>query len=1276
LGYVNFSAGRPDPRVEAQFFALWPAPAERPWEALHQQLAAALDELHRAGNAAFRDIAQAGAVLDLALVQLPPAYRRHHADLLFHLSEPELFQAGLLVRMLEAVLAQEGPWDERDRILAGALKRLNDYVGYRPVAVLEGKHRGELYPHERLRPVPLFLRGAGVAPGRFAPIVERALKFLQATPAALCTEAYFDLGRMDELAFDPRAYDHYHPADKRPNYRFGEWDPHHIDNHGFYRRMVVRQLLLDGLMERVDTTADLPRDELLEEAGALLATTVLMASGLSGAGPDTHDSSVHLGNLLPLIARYRDASYTRLLAGFPADHAARLKAEAEQTRQPFGGVRQHLNHYFARQRAAQMQQRHLALVLAGLGYPEAARRYGDKVPAASLRLLTEIHLSLGNAQTLGEAGKLAEAAEELAGAEAVLRRAIACGAMVDPWNVLGFQGLFPLFTAAEDSVPDHRVGDLVQVVDRCLTQYVHLRSEAAAAGQGALNQQLAERAQHLAGWWDQFATTTVNNIPHVRGSDAAASAEHVAEALGRWRERGEATADLAFWRQHLDRFQTAKAFAVVVDALLRKNDFRAAMALLMNWLAQAAQVPLEEGDHSFHFLAMRWMLGLRKQIADGTDVAAARELVAKFLDYLESNAEELWEVPRLAGQEVEVLPMPRVDDGDEGLFGAAYEGVTYQDSTDDGNEGELLGFEPKQDFELEAEADQLAPRLRFLSSVARLMHLGGRCLIVEAPGPRETEVLTGWLARARQNSQELLALLDAVHERPVPAPSGSYNSVIEFDRRNSIKQRLVGGVLGTCLETTLAVGSLVGMLSRTEEAPAAGGKRPGWEPALLQLEKALWAGDTEAARTVLPRFLESFQHEPLMFLPLEHGGHPRQILRASIAQTLLRALAVNLPRLGLLRETYGLLRVAQTMERGQRLDGPPVTEFHRLFHVAWQASVEAVVAAVLPPADDAGLLEGVKLLGRLIRPYHDLWTEHNRTLRLSILETVGTEEAWGELREFVKKYGGGLFHARFMTANNLQGILHRGVAGYLKYLEDNPDPQQPVSLVDDLDAAIPREQAERHLAVVLQAVLENYEEYKDYNTTTIQSDYGENLHVLLDFLRLKAAYDRQAWQLRPLLLAHDVLCRHNPAAAALWQREVERLTSSPAEQFLARLAELEKEHGIRLRTVGDRVRERFVQALALDRVCALVEPAYEQARAAGPQDALPRLEAALQPYLEAPTGSGLDVPAWLRRLEAEVQRVQLRHTAVTDLAEQLLQVPRVVLTPKGLRGQLEDWPRP
>src|SRR5262245_20233758 len=155
---------------------------------------------------------------------------------------------------------------------------------------------------------------------------------------------------MDELAFDPRAYDHGHPVNRRPNYVFGEWDPHLIDNKGHYRRFVVRHLSLEALLSRLDQAGAPPAEEVLVEAGAVLAGTILMASGVCGSGPETHDSSVTLAGLLPRIARNLDVFYATLLEKMPGPHGDRLRLEAQVTRQPFGGVRQYLNHFMARHR--------------------------------------------------------------------------------------------------------------------------------------------------------------------------------------------------------------------------------------------------------------------------------------------------------------------------------------------------------------------------------------------------------------------------------------------------------------------------------------------------------------------------------------------------------------------------------------------------------------------------------------------------------------------------------------------------------------------------------------------------------------------------------------------------------------------------------------------------------------------------------------------------------------------------------------------------------------
>jgi hypothetical protein len=411
---------------------------------------------------------------------------------------------------------------------------------------------------------------------------------------------------------------------------------------------------------------------------------------------------------------------------------------------------------------------------------------------------------------------------------------------------------------------------------------------------------------------------------------------------------------------------------------------------------------------------------------------------------------------------------------------------------------------------------------------------------------------------------------------------------------------------------------------------------------------------------------------------LTEGGTPRQILRVRIAQTILRALLSNLPRLGLLRETYDLLRTARAMEQSQPIRGRGVTEFNHFFQAAYQAIVESVVESAsgwASPHDSDEEL--VAVLERLTAPFMALWVEHSRSLQLSVLETLTGESEWRAVQAFVQRYGADLFHARFMTLANLRGILHRGAGAYLDYLRDNPDPLRPVRLLEDLGRSIRREDAIRRLQIVLQAVIENYEEYKDYNTTTTQSDYGENLHVLLEFLRLKVAYERHAWQFRPLVLAHEVLARRGRSqTAVLWEQSLTRVTRDLAHRHLEQLERLEKIRGMRLSTVRDRLHERFIKPLALDRLCALIEPAMRESRQESDSPAFNRLRHELHVYTSTPAGVGLDVPFWLRRLEMEVRRVQAARTTIAVLAENFFRVPRRPLSWDDLQRQLGDWERP
>lgn len=1245
LGYLNFSHGTPSPKfqrsVDDLFRACASPSSSGTWKRFFQTIEDRLGPMAAAGGP-FPDVEQARRILAWVRDDLLPAYRAHHLDLLAHLSDDALFQPFFLARVFECALALGGPAPDSKRT-AAALARLNDYLGHRPIAVLENERKIEPYEHERVRPIPLFLEGAGVATGPYQTLIERTLEILGTIDSGILQAVYFDMGRMAELALDPRAFDHAHPATQRPGYQFGEWDPHLIDNQGYYRRFILRPIILDALVEWRGGDpggAAPPADEALFESAAALAGTILLASGVSGAGPDSHGSDVNLATLIPRIARCRDQFYEGLLARLTGPLGERLRAEAARARQPFGGVRQFLNHTMARTRATQLKDDHLSRLIAAMGYPEASRRHSSAVSAPSARLRAELVNWVTAAEHQLARGDCGAGLQAARAAEDILHRAIECGAFVDPWNILGFQGNYPLFASLENSVTDPRVEFLLADVRHLLDLHGAVLREASARGAEPTARECRAALERLADWWDQFATIAVRDVPRVSGSESARAAVFVASALAEWR-RSQSADDVAFWKRHAGKFDSPRSFASVVDALLARREFLAAMALLMQWLSQVEQVPLEDGDVSFASLARRWVASVvgaaRERATAGDDsVDTLLALLIKFFDYLEVNADEYWRVPGSELFQEGGLPAESDEPGEEDLFAAAYEGITFRDSADDGRRGEMIegpGFGDQADRLAEIEA-VLEPRLAFQGALARLWRWAA-----EAPWTKATPCPPAFARQVARGTRDLVKLMDYLHDHPIPAPTGAQESMVEYDQRQTLKERLLSMTIAATIESARAARRLAGLRPPPPTAPDPG--PTSWEPLVIHLERAARAGAADQARALFSRLERALVAAPLLYVPLDQGGHPRAIFLARYARDSLRGLAIQLPRLGLFRETYSLLQSVLEIEQAQAGSAQQVTEFNLLFLASFRAVIESLVALASgwdeTKADDQAT---VVLVGTMVGRFSRLWIRHVSAVRLSELERRSGPEEWDETMTFIRRHGRELFTQKFMTFANLRGILHHGARRFLDDIAASDDERYP-KLASELGGRLDPAVAATHLEFILRAVLENYEAYKDYNSTTTQSDYGENLYLLLELMRLKARYERHRWALEPAYIAHSVLARQRrPGLAPRLELAFHEETAPIADQYLRELDELEQRLGMRLLTIRERLGERFTRPLALDRILALVRPAMRAAdrpETAGPFADFERL---LQSFASAATGAGLDVPNWLEQLEEEVERAR------------------------------------
>jgi hypothetical protein len=1292
LGYLNFSQGSISPRFRSTLNDLFRnAQYSASPAALRDFLLNELQRLSQSGDAACSNPAQAEFIIGLTIDQLIPAYRAHHADLLGHLAESDFYSPFLLARMFEAVLAARADvGDDRvAQVISAALGKLNHFVGYRPVAVLENDRKSEVYSHERFCPVPLFLSDVGAAAGPYEAVINATVAFMRSLPEDLVANSHFSIDRLSELSLDMRAHDHLHPVNKRTNYVFGEWDPDEIDTKGFYRRFIVRRLILDSLLDWIhDGGKKAPDSERLFDASAVMAGTILMASAISGSGPQTYDSSVSLTSLLPVVARQRDAFYQRLLDTATGERAKRLKKLANESRQPFGHVRHELNMYLAKYGADQVQHRHLSWMFARMGFEQASCEEASVIPCLSARFESEIQSRLVMVPRIVRNGELDTARRLITEVIDFLHRGIECGGLVDPWNILGFQGLFPLFFTREDSIPDSRVEVLLDIMGQIFDVCALTMSEAAAAGRKDLHDSVLKDFRDLAEHWDRYATTTVNDLSHVEGMKSVEAATQVARVLAEWRTAGESAGDITFWRKHVEDFDATSSFAQVVTALLDRKDHVAAMGLLMQWLSHAETVHLENGPHSIHRMLHR----LLQCICDQPEPDKRWNNLRRLFAFIEANAGVFWEIPSL-GEFAEQRKRGRKDkakddldiehlfDGEEtedSILDAAWDDVTYRDSTDDGNASDTMdsGSTPGT-TEFEVLYRQMEPRLKFLHTVGSLWGIAAvwvsRSAATSETADDQKEHLREWLSSIRGRLQGLSELVREVRDYEITTLGSGLEGNIEYDIQMQCRFLLMQNALSTTVEFLMAerlIGAVISEESITKDTASL-------DRQLSRMFGALFAQDSDAARKCFPNLCKELKRRPLLYIPFENGGQPAAILKARTLQSVIRVLLSQLPRLGLLTETFELLQVSLQMERTSRPSGQAVTEFDRLFRIGLSSSVDAILHSANkwkgePSQKIRNILKRVQ---RLLDAYSDLWTRHSGSMRLSIVEDLHDDDYAKDVREFIENYGEDLFHTRMLTLGNARAILHHGAETMFEELEETVALTQEVKILEDMDSGeIDREDAAELAEFVYECVVDNFDRFLEYNTTTTHSDYGSRLYCLLDFLRLEALYDRFEWNTIPWQVAHETMVRKGDLEVAAGVEDyVGDESREIANSFVEELEQLESSYGVRLPALHDHVNERVVGALAQNRMAALVSRSCPGVAGLSTEQATENfqtLRSEIAEFMSTRIGSGIEPPDWMQRLASELDRVQEGRPG--QLTDSLMEGDFQKLSQKAIDQQISD----
>ncbi len=1218
-------------------------------------------------------------------------------------AEQLLVSPFVLARAFCAALSQYRERDSDAELADVVVRELRCFRGYSPRSILHRAAHEEqkAAPQQRRLIVPLWVAGVGVAYTKYELLIRQLLELLEQTPEELLLEASIDLKQLDEIALELDEYDFLHPAYHRPGHVMGEYDPEYLNDLGNHRRFVFRKWLLDELLSWTfasdglrDCSSASEQLELLHyrtyAAATVLGGTMMIAAGASGIRPDGHGSRSILSEVVRNLPYARDGFYQHHFRNCPKHLARWAEADRRRYRQPFAGVRQHVNRALMRRVAAQHLNQDAMHAALDAGLATAARTFWQRQTSRFGRCIGEVACLVGEARRALEQGKLDTAARLVRQAGACLREGVRNRTLGTPKDYIAFSGQFPLGPAPQDAVVDSRLGRLTFEYRDVLYALTEVAISAVLAGKAPLAQSILKTLRSLSDWW----MSEGGSFPDEVRSYGQRAAALEAAWLQRFAAESNLEDDPLSWlRLAVELGPVTRA--IVVGQLIKRGYLRTAAEVILYAAAEApvltgavpVATPAELALNWVRTVISRWQQEREKIRQRATLDQVVWYRLAAFVNALELLPQCYRKLPdgfsveewldyyrRDWGQDVpqwpprgwtlqEYFANKRNDDWqtvDEQFFGPSlpvvpvdadpasrarrhqlvteYRNLAEQTIDDEPYKEDVLdtwhdllrlGLEENVDASVdkewgegkETDEDLLADinatfeavvndqfdafvsnvmtftayighHADYLSSLSHIWHA------IAVHGPKlagadrreQDEQIADWITLATDYYRQLVDFLELLLSFDLPGQPSLTALRRYYERMLAILHRCLSDVAHAALYMVRAAETLSALVpddlasSFTEEAPR-------WAMAAIDLRRALLAGARKDLKWRAETLVETILAQREGIDPTgrrtssgargEAQIQPRWIV-ASLAELAASLVYAGAPDVAM-EIVVGV--VGGSSGRDVGLGQPlPLAQDSEIPLSTYEA-----IARVLAPAlaKAARQLDNGSARSNGAREVLSLWRDLRAYLgtlysylcpapapaeAMALLE----EDIWKAVVEFIKEFGGDLFTQDFMQRGNLLRLLDIGLDAYLKELAESRHGTERPALVDYYMSASREEQLRlrRLVRVIVGCIASEYDTYLEYNSSTVYSDYGNFLYVLLDFLRLVARAKRLyvAAQLNSALFrglaAHDI-----KVARRIMAEDV--LVGDVIETFCAELHELERKYGIVLGSVRDLINNVF-----------------------------------------------------------------------------------------------------